>query len=152
MALDKSIDTSNLLFGIFFLREQLHNYLDIFEKNLDNITKYMNYQDVTWLLKTKSLMVRMAEKQFNHCLNSPVEDASVFRPPCHMWLNSSEVNECCNSDLMREVLLTFDKKVMVWCYLIMVHEDVSIRLSGFLLKMIEHSKSNADRLMSELNK
>lgn len=131
--MDKTNSTSNLLFGIFFLREQLHNFLDIFEENLYEIAKHIEYDNAIMLLETKRLMVRLVEKQLELYLNAPIEDASVFHPPKQFWLDISEIHEGRNSELIKSTLLTFDKKIMAWSYLLLVNEDTSIELSGFLL-------------------
>lgn len=147
--MDKTNTTSNLLFGIFFLREQLHSYLDVFEESQHEISQQIGCQNAMVLLNTKRFMVRLAEKQFLGFRNVGVADASKFHPLVKSWLAASEIKESGNAVALKEALITFDKKVMAWCYLCMVNEDTDIELSGFLLKMIEYAKADADYMLTE---
>ena len=150
--MEKERYTSNQLFSIFFLREQLHSYLDVFEENHSEISQQIDYQNAMVLWNTKRFMVSLAEKQFLRFRHVAVKDASIFQTPVKLWLNASALKERRNGASIKGALITFDKKVMAWCYLCMVNEDTDMELSGFLLKMIECAKSDADYVLFKSNK
>lgn len=139
--------TSYQLFGIFFLREQLHNYLDLLEANYFELTHGLELRKIIGLLNSKRVMLIEAEIQFRKCNAVLIEDPSLFYPPHKSWLNAAVMTNT-NSNFVLDALLTFNKKVMAWCYLILVDKDIGLELSEFLLRMIECAKADADYLFS----
>lgn len=146
----KDTYTSHQLFGTFYLREQLHSYLDIFEERYTVLSQELEFRNVIVLLTSKRIMLGETEKQFNEFDSVIIEDNSIFNPTPKLWLNPS-VLEHKNNNLLMDALLSFDKKVMAWCYLFMVNEDIGLEFSAFLLRMIEYAKADADYLLSEIS-
>ena len=79
-----------------------------------------------------------------------IEDTSIFYPLTNLWLNAA-VMASNNVNIVMDALLSFDKKVMAWCYLFMVNEDIGLEFSAFLLRMIEYAKANSDYLLTEIS-
>lgn len=148
--MNKDTYTPHQLFGTFFLREQLHGYLDLFEENFTDLSHELEFRNIKVLLTRKRIMLGEAEKQFQVFESVVIEDASIFYPPPKIWLNAT-IMASKNINLVMDALLTFDKKVMAWCYLFMVNEDIGLEFSSFLLRMIEYAKVDADFLLSEIS-
>ena len=146
----KDTYTSHQLFGIFFLREQLHSYLDVFEERFVALTQELEFRNVIVLINNKRVMLGEVEEKFQEFDAVIIEDTSIFYPLTNLWLNAA-VMASNNVNIVMDALLSFDKKVMAWCYLFMVNEDIGLEFSAFLLRMIEYAKANSDYLLTEIS-
>ena len=59
----KDTYTSHQLFGIFFLREQLHSYLDVFEERFVALTQELEFRNVIVLINNKRVMLGEVEEK-----------------------------------------------------------------------------------------
>lgn len=141
--------TSNLLLGVFVLREQLHTYIDILESQGFQIERHLGHKKLVDLLENKRLMLALAETEFANLMNGGVDDTDLFHPHKFMW--SKEFTMCRGPffSSVKQGLLKYDKMTMAWCYLFMTDKDIDVHHTGFLLTMIQYAKSGVDLLISE---
>jgi len=144
--------TSNLLLSMFFLREQLNTYIDIFENQKPHLTKHLGHETISDLLENKRLILGLAENKYEKLLNAGIQDAALFHPPEQMWMELHDIDSCRNAQCLVQLLLEFDQKVMEWCYLFMTDEHTGLHDTGYFLTMIQYAKSGVDLVLREQKK
>jgi len=139
--------TSNLLFGVFFLREQLHTYVDILEIHHHHISKHVGYKTVASLLENKRLMLGLSENRLSTLMEERVKAIELFHPFKEIWLHKDVIYHSRSSVQIRGLLQEFDKFMMAWCYLFITDEHTDVDETGYLLTMIRYAKADIDLLI-----
>jgi len=134
-----------VLFGIFYLREQLHNYIDILESYSYQISEHLGSENTALLLNRKLDILYKSDKFFTLLKNADIVDKKLFEPQRILWIE--EIVTCDKKNLILN-LSKFDQSAMKWCYWFLSEDNIDVEISGFLLEVIEICKEDIELLLS----
>lgn len=141
-----------ILFGIFYLREQIHNYLDVFCEYSYLLSRYSGSENAIRLFEGKQKMLRNSNHIFLQLEYADIQDPNLFEPLKVEWIAEKALENCVdNKDAFIQKFIDFNQSTMKWCYWFLSEEKVDLKTSQFLLEVISASKEEIE-LLSEVLK
>lgn len=141
-----------VLFGIFYLREQIHNYLDVFEERAYIISRYLGAGSSMLLVEGKQKMLRNSYQLYSQLRHTDIKDPNLFEPVKMVWIDASEVEDCLDKDVILQKFIDYNQSAMKWCYWFLSEDNVDLQTSQFLLEVITASKKEIELLSAAFKK
>lgn len=135
---------------LFYLREQLHSYLDVFELHQSRLLSYIPFSLASEIIEEKLGLITALDFVLWETLPSRISNSSKFNPLRIYWLNHDQVHQCTSAYEIMELLISVELKIMNCCSESLISknsEDNSIQvLIGILKLAYERSKKLAEVL------
>ena len=137
--MEKNQETEEIFFGIFQLREQLYNYLDVIEADSHKVSHFLGYSKAKALINNKRALMKRTERRFWNLRHSDVRDEKLFGPLDEPWLYPKAFSDCTDRNEVILLLKKFEAFTMKWCHWFLAEEHISLDTSKFLLEVIQTS-------------
>lgn len=146
----KNHSPSTLFFGIFYLREQLHTYMDVFTKYQYKISCFLGSENVDLILKEKKRILKEVDRVFWQMKYAPIRNPAIFAPLKNPWLTERQLEHCNAKESMVELFLETDRDLMKWCCWFLTEQPDASKTSRLLLEIIDLTKAES-KLLFEIH-
>jgi len=139
-----------VLFGIYYLREQLHAYIEVLESQTFHVARLLGGDSAKRLLVQKQNLLNGSSRFFSQLRYADIDDPDLFNPPEMVWISVTDIENCALQEELVLYLMKYDESLMKWCYWFLSEEDINLEISRYFYEVIKSCKEDVE-LLSEMH-
>ena len=129
---------------LFYLREQLHNYLDVIENNSYHLNKHFRKGVLNELINEKLEVIYALDIQIKELLKYPFYESCCFKPISEHWIKEKLVAQVRNNAEAKFVLDMFESELLLWASKKIVSATVDTISYNIVLEILIFSNGSKE--------